>query len=382
MKHYIAILLTVFLLLSCQENTPRTTINLELANIDSMRMSEYFESIEYIKLETKPECLINNNPTIYAIDNSIIVISSNNCYQFNRTTGQFIKKIGMEGRGPNEYLQIPAGLILNENKKTIITHNGSNIIEYSLTDEKDITKAPTEVDIKVSIGKIANLGDDNWIVGILDPTGNAPNKLVFFNRSTVIDSLPNNNKFTMETNELNLNNSEILFYRYNSEVYYKFLYNDTIFRIENNRVLAPQWNFKSANSVEALAGLRGNPSKFDAELSKYYLIYGIIETNRYMFINSRYKSNKHLFLYDKKLGELTKLIGDGFVNDMFSSVAFWPKYTNDNQELISVYQADFILDLMQTNRDIATKNSKFQEIASQLSPEDNPVVVIAKLKQQ
>ncbi len=67
----------------------------------SIRLSEFVDRVEYVKLETSKECLLSS--AIYLVGNKYIVAvqpyGPAQVFLFDRS-GKFLRKIGGEGKGP------------------------------------------------------------------------------------------------------------------------------------------------------------------------------------------------------------------------------------------------------------------------------------------
>jgi len=384
-KHIIIVLLPVqCVYFSCKsDKVANNVIKMNEAQIQTLYMSNYFESIEYIPLETKSECLIGNNPILYVTNEFIVTITSGNCFVFDRLSGLFLGKIGNRGRGPNEYSQTPQGIIVNEQEKTIFLGQGNRLIEYSLT---DMSVNPQSIRVRPLLNdKLAYITKNIWVVALLNVAGNNPNQLLFFDREGMIDSIPNHYFFTPKTNEVWINPIENFFYRYDNDLYYKHLYNDTIFKIADKK-LYPEWIFETKKSPQLLYQLRDNPSTLSKEMANYHLIYPILETDQYLFFNVTYQNQRHTYLFDKKIHQLKELENGGFINDIDAGLTFWPAFTNQNQDLVCAYHADILKEEIslkglneQNDKDILGFK-KLRTLVAQLNEEDNPIVVIVKLK--
>jgi len=106
--------LTLIFLTSCRHETKTDLITIDilegLKTEKELRLSEIVDDVEYVKLETAPECLLPEQ-SIYLIGKKYILV-----YQrqepawiklFDRQ-GHFLRNIGREGKGPLEYLSINA----------------------------------------------------------------------------------------------------------------------------------------------------------------------------------------------------------------------------------------------------------------------------------
>ena len=108
MKIYFLLILTVVIFQSCDnsgqpDNTPEI-IDLKQAfeSKQTATISTIAQSIEYIQLETREECIVGNNPKIYANEKYLIIFGKQ-IFIFNREDGKFIREIGKYGRGPDEH---------------------------------------------------------------------------------------------------------------------------------------------------------------------------------------------------------------------------------------------------------------------------------------
>lgn len=104
-----------------QSTSPKiVTINPQSTTKGDLKLSDVVESIKYIPLETRNNCLIGNVTYFDVSQNYIIVYCSQakNFYLF-RKNGTFIRKISRLGQGPSEYIE-PSAIYLDELKKNII----------------------------------------------------------------------------------------------------------------------------------------------------------------------------------------------------------------------------------------------------------------------
>ncbi len=85
---------------------PNYKIGDALIKCDIANKNELISSIRYIQLETSDSCLISE-PIYFSlyIDKIIIADSKHNVFLFD-TTGKFVKRIGIKGKGPGEYQTI------------------------------------------------------------------------------------------------------------------------------------------------------------------------------------------------------------------------------------------------------------------------------------
>ena len=88
-----------------------------LNNIKPMLLSSIGNEVEYIPLETSPDCLLKSITQIDFSDSYIFVCDFYKLLQFDRK-GKFIRQIGTIGRGPGEYIYV-SGFCIDEKKEKI-----------------------------------------------------------------------------------------------------------------------------------------------------------------------------------------------------------------------------------------------------------------------
>jgi len=379
----VLLLIGLFLFACKSDHNPKNVIRIDEAYSYNLTMSDLFESIEYIPLETSVDFLIGNNPTVHVCEKFIVTFSAGNCLVFDRQTGKFIRKIGNRGRGAEEYSQIPFGSIVNEQEKAIVLGQGNRLIEYSLVDGS--VKSQTVRIPQIMMNPVTYISKNVWALAILNISGSEPNQLLFFNSEELIDSVPNYYLFTPKTREVWINPLEILMYKHSNYVYFKHLFNDTVFRVVDNQ-LESKWVFETIDSPQILYQLRDRPSVLSSEIENYHLVYSILETIDFIFFTTKFQKRSYYFLYDKNLCKLIRLKNEGFANNIDGGLDFWPVFTNEKQDLIAVYHADILKEITEDIVDIYNitdiqAHNKLMFFIENLGWEDNPVVVIAKLKQ-
>lgn len=85
-------------------------------------LQDILGKMEYVRLETRPECLVGRleNPTV--TDNDIFVLSNRKAvFRFDRS-GKFRNRIGNEGRGPDEYVSATR-LCVNDREEEVFIYD-------------------------------------------------------------------------------------------------------------------------------------------------------------------------------------------------------------------------------------------------------------------
>ena len=93
-----------------------------------MKISEIADTIEYLELKTPHDIVISRILNIVCGDNFWLIHTRQGIYKFTRT-GEFVKQIGRQGQGPDEYLYI-LGIDINPTRKEIIHADTQQILYY------------------------------------------------------------------------------------------------------------------------------------------------------------------------------------------------------------------------------------------------------------
>lgn len=107
MKHFLFLIIHLSFFVFVTQNVLGQNdfflINYEKSLLDkkNITLSMIASKVEYIQLETHPDCLLNTNARFFFTDSIIFVDNHVNILKFSNT-GKFLKKIGTTGRGPGE----------------------------------------------------------------------------------------------------------------------------------------------------------------------------------------------------------------------------------------------------------------------------------------
>lgn len=141
MKKCLILLFGLLLLFCCttKETDVDGVIRLELPFRDNgehiLNMSEFVDSIHYIRLETNPDNIIGEVGKLICLDNKIAIVDnmfSHSVYFFDMQ-GKYLNKIAHRGSGPDEYVKIESVSIDEAGKRVfILDTNQHKILVYTL----------------------------------------------------------------------------------------------------------------------------------------------------------------------------------------------------------------------------------------------------------
>lgn len=199
-KHDIYCLMLGTCLMACSQPFQNNGIAIDLdgENQKEIRFSSFVDSISYIPLETREDCLIGKIEDIILSDSILFVLNEeqNTIFQFDRQ-GKFLRKIAKAGNGPGEYPVINQ-MAYNE-KRQSISLASSKIIEYDLYGNlKNEFTVPFYVSDLYQfdngdylLSRFDRLNEPNVLLALVDTTGYVKKEL--FNR---------NPQYGIETNNL------------------------------------------------------------------------------------------------------------------------------------------------------------------------------------
>ncbi|WP_301705616.1 6-bladed beta-propeller, partial [uncultured Parabacteroides sp.] len=102
MKIFFCLCSLLYSLLGLAQNKP-FIVDLKNSNEDAS-LNVLFDKIEYVSLETTPECLLKPGAYYYVTNKYIVAMNAFwQTYLFDRKTGKFIRGLDREGGGPDEY---------------------------------------------------------------------------------------------------------------------------------------------------------------------------------------------------------------------------------------------------------------------------------------
>jgi len=308
MKMYYILVIGLFLG-SCSDKKESgiKTLYVDLDQKKNVNLSLIASSTNLIKLETSDSCLMSYISCLDVSDNFIFVNGGGVIYQFDMK-GKFIRQVGKQGRGPNEYLF--AGNLVCDNirkriyiaahhkilcydfeGKYISTINQNSLIEYLTIIEDELYEFHTMFG-ENSTNEIYN----RVVANIYTINGHLSDSLVIKNikTNTLTGTInPNVHYFSQ-------NNKQVFFYY--PVLLSEPIIRDTIYRFSNN-IFIPHVKLKFA------------PNPTNESHTKKILIKNMYVSGHYLFVELNYNGIHNLFFSNTKNNEQF-LMENGFVDDI------------------------------------------------------------------
>lgn len=383
---------------SCNNNSEEATAIPEIdilqgySNEKEFNLSEIAQDVDYVKLENHPDALFSLGAPILA-ENYILI----NAYRDNKLLlftdkGEFLRSIGQNGKGPQEYVNInevsfhPDGqliLIHDSSLKKLLVYStsGKCLSEFIYSDRYDdpFKKAfyNSSGDIQVVLSRPFEEVNDFYRVRILDKDFNEKDSLFKISNKKAGDG------FTTGFSNYFISNGSL----HIQEFFY-----DTIF-IQQDRGFSPLCHILfTSNSLPAPFVPR-RPGVWG-----YNLLFIMTGHGNYLFLylNLPDITDDYVFMvYNLKTGELIRVREQKFADkkpgflseinndiDGFSSVFFTGAMENKFADVIDIIDAKDLLDQNKYLEKVKKpgKQQKFIQMIKNSDVEDNPIVRIFTLR--
>lgn len=425
-----------FFLFSCnfQSKPENNYTNIEICltkdKIQYLNASECISEIEYVALETAPQCLIGETHHIYISENYILAYSKTSCMLFSRQ-GKFIRNIGSYGMGPEEYDRA-YNIEIDEKSGMIYLSSTIALIAYRISGEFVKKLNLVELANKHAIGRFQNIKhwkNDIFCSNIDISSGKEPYRFVVFRLDgDIIKLFPN--YVTFDSNIFSSDyTSEADIYLYNEQLSFREFCSDTLFRLFDDLKLIPDLVFDLCGQKKPtnLLGLGvkasiNQPNNYTAiqrmyEVRNFILFecsFGNInpadlpglapclydrKNNRLVFCKPDPLAKRDLLAYNDpkypisesllKQVKHANTLFPGFINDIDGGFPFWPyrnaQMQNDNQA-VARYHPFELLDNLTEEYFAAHKikdteaHIRLKKLMDNMDEEDNPVLMIATFK--
>ncbi len=399
-----------------KERVERIDIEGGIKNFQHLKLSEICHDVEYIILENNNLCLINEIKYLEVSRKYILIYDWEKCLLFSRS-GKFLTQISREGRGPGEYSH-PGQIRIIDNEIFIPDAN-RNIIRIYNTKGNFIenVESPGKFTNQFQINNYMPLTDSLFLVQIPNLTGQESTRISLINRKgEVLINYENTTFFYRERPRFDSSDLAAQFYFYSNKVRYKELLNDTVWQIEQNKLIPiyvfDRGKFGTPNNI------RGLPIKiFHNEITKSIFINNLYEIKGYVILKTNfmkhypfeffsptlltggfaaktphnilgvYNKMKKKFFFIEPTNTRDQIYPTGIENDIDGGINFIPEYKLGDTSLVSWLNAydlkTYTLSetFLNSTPKYPEKKKELEKLANSLNENDNPVLMLVKLKE-
>ena len=339
---------------------------------ETVGLSQFGKRVEYIALESSPECVIGTINGLELCDSLVFVSDYDQLYVFSRN-GKVLRKIGVKGNGPGEYsstrfcvdrfnltVQVNAG-----REMLIFDFNGNFIrkFEYGFPSAQHLVKDGGSIMLhEYNRPSSATEELNSW--HIMDPTGN---ELVKYPNNQIRTQTPG---FIVPYSPLYLFNGSIHFMEFGFDTL-NYFYNEEI----KPYAVFKAGKYKMEPDVNVSQG---------EEVKEKIWIYNARETKDFMLIDIGWGFGPTgTSVFDKRTGEFTILPEKKLVNDIDGGVDFWPKTVVNDAIMVGFVDAyDLLLHLnapptLEKEAQMA-KSKQLMELKETLTENSNPIIMVVE----
>ena len=367
---------------------------------EEMMLSELVDSVSYVPLETKSNCMLGNTQRLTFSPQYIFY--SNYCFDWN---GRFLFRIGNQGQGACEdiYAHVAEIVYLNNH----FYGNASKIIEYDDRGKctgKELSWYAQKTMDTAPVGRMVNKV-------CFAPAGE---NLMFYNFPDTVYFINTDYEFVAKRSMMPWNRKGIApsmesvkytSYYKDTTLFYNF-YTDTVFTVTPTSLI-PRWVVELDEELRFPTrylyedGLlseafkcweSGNleNAKMIKLLDHKYMVSGVFETERFVFLlvyeSMPFRELRKvpdtpplIAIYNKRTGETFAV--KQVVDDLGGMKAFFPSWGAYNEKLLATiwpYKLkEFIEEEQSAGRTVAPQ---ILNLMKRVREDDNPILIIANLK--
>ncbi len=347
-----------------------------------LKTSQFVEDIEFVPLEITDDCLLSNHlKTIVVTSKDIIVYDYEGCYRFDRS-GKFLNKIGSRGQGPGEYIKAMSVTVDTLNQWVYFPdHHGNRIVKYDFSGKHLINLKGINVGSRIYIHKpMELLVEDDYY------------QFSKKGKRFCLGLYSEKEKRTLSKMSCDYQHDiprmamcDPIAYSFKGALYAKDFWCDTIYRVTNSFRLDAyavidrgKFQHRTTNDESLITG------KHDSQERMILGINRMNETDRYIFMSS----SQGFCIYDKQMKKT--FAGDSKENklcvedDLYGSPGFrgdcFPSNMNGNEYYTFRHAHEFIENGKGKHSVTGQKYDTYLKMIEKLDEEDNPVVMIVKMK--
>jgi len=360
----------------------RIDVKKNINNIKAINLSDIGKELLYIPLESTPACLINEINDIEFSDSYIFINETKRLLQFDKS-GKFIRQIGSQGRGPEEYIAVTDFCIDNQSKEIYIIAYGKRLVfgfDGHFIKSFSLSIRPFQIIIKDHNSLMYHLPN------ISGPKVDNRNSWIITDRQEITLKIIKNQLLRVSQPGLIIGDTPL--YLFNNSAHFMEFGIDTLYYFFHDTDKKPYAIFILENLKMDIDPLitSSNKEEVGEKLFGKLWINSIYENNDFLFIKffRGISDSVMCAIFNKKTAVVTILKDNVFRNDLNGGTGFWPKQIINDSILVDYMDAfDLLKSIKQMQSEARTKKDKkfsitLSNLSKQITETSNPILMILK----
>ena len=361
-------------------------INLEMGMNEtaSLNLSDISDELYYVILETTSDIIISDIDIIKKSGNMFFISSLPPLLSVFDKTGKFVHNIGKQGRGPNEYTYLSA-FTINDSEKQIYVYSKmpDKILVYK--SDGEYLKQIKFPDFQ-PVSNIEFISENCFVIMKGNFQGNTPYSYSIYNRDfrLIMNAIK---PFQYKTNGAFTMKHEFSYYHFGNKFFIKEnFFNDTLYLFSEKSGFIPYYTFYYGRFKPPVKLKTDFKLMVDRNDLKYIIMRNIFETHKYLLYSYIYNKLDYYGFYDKASKKAHSFQRNAIKNDIDSGPGFKPLYQKNNELIGFIHAYELIAHVASSAFKNSTpkypdKKRELECLANSLSENDNPVLMIVKLKE-
>ncbi|SHJ99012.1 6-bladed beta-propeller protein [Tangfeifania diversioriginum] len=386
----VLLLFAVLFSFACSKNNNSgelKSINILEAEKSELNISEIAESIEYLPL-AGDSVLATIMKVVHANGDYYVKDNKSKFLRFDKN-GNLKNQIGRRGKGPGEYRYV-SNFVVHPNGNVYISGGKEGKIMVFSPEGKFLRT----FDISQKYVSNFEVFNDNFLLYFGPGAEHIPENMeIVDTNGTVLKTFTNQYKFERGKAILSFT-GECIMYPLNGKLYFKEIFSDTLFYFDGEEKIpkiilnSGDNRFSPEARTKAIKDLSADPRNPSNALIESVIQRSLFESSRYLFYSYGFNKKGHILILDKKSGQQTEIDREvGIRNDLDGGPNITLKMNKNDNTILAWVDA---FELKSHVASEAFKNStpkypekkkELEELADSLSENDNPVLMLVKLKE-
>jgi len=400
---------------------PVIDIESNINNIEVINLSEFTNDIKYIPLQTSENHIFTGIWNCVFLNNWILAYNLSQCVLYN-SQGSYLNSIGTRGRGPGEF-QFCQQADFSKNK-TIFIQSFFDLLEYDsvgsyIRTYKKVFGFEFDHPENPIIQGWHRINDSLFFGHMPNNTGHVKYKAVIINKKGQIKkAFDNYEQFQRDRPSYGFIEDYNDQYLFKGQLHYKQLNSDTIFFLDDDFNLNPDYVF-NLGKYKMPTSIRGG-TEVVPQLWNYIIVWDVFQTEDLLLLNchfgynfpakrltvhtpipqagpSWYNTTSMLGIYNKHNGEFkfckpsntdNPLFTTGIYNDIDGGPRFFPdQMVNDSTMVMFIDAMKFkdhlnSEDFKNSNPKYPEKKIQLEKLSEKISGFDNSIMMFVTFKKK